>query len=66
MTDIKILPLVLIIAIYFFSGDTGVLAMVVVLGRALGNQMFPVRVQLLAMCRGELSTVIARLMSKCL
>ena len=33
---------------------------------ALGNQKFPVRVRLLAMCRGELSAVIARLMSKCL
>ena len=33
---------------------------------ALGNQRFPVRVRLLAMCRGELSAVIARLMSKCL
>ena len=32
----------------------------------LGNQTFPVRVRLLAMCRGELSTVIARLMSKSL
>ena len=27
---------------------------------------FPVRARLLAMCRGELSAVIARLMSKCL
>ena len=33
---------------------------------ALGNQRFPVRVRLLAMCRGELSAVIARLMSNCL
>ena len=32
----------------------------------LGNQRFPVRVRLLAMCRGELSAVLARLMSKCL
>ena len=32
----------------------------------LGNQRFPVRVRLLAMCRGELSAVIARLMSNCL
>ena len=32
---------------------------------ALGNQRFPVRVRLLAMCRGELSAVIARLMSNC-
>ena len=31
---------------------------------AFGNQRFPVRVRLLAMCRGELSVVIARLMSK--
>ena len=33
---------------------------------ALGNQRFPVRVQLLAMCSGELSAVIAWLISKCL
>ena len=33
---------------------------------ALGNQRFPVRVRLLAMCRGELSAVIAQLMPKCL
>ena len=33
---------------------------------ALGNQRFPVRVRLPAMCRGELSAAIARLMSKCL
>ena len=33
---------------------------------SLGNQTFPVRVRLLAMCRGELSVVIARLLSKCL
>ena len=33
---------------------------------ALGNQKFPVGVRLLAMCRGELSAVIAHLMSKCL
>ena len=33
---------------------------------ALGNQRFPVRVPLLAMCRGELSVVIAWLMSKSL
>ena len=32
----------------------------------LGNQRFPVRVRLLAMCRGELSVVIVRRMSKCL
>ena len=32
----------------------------------LGNQKFLVRVRLLPMCRGELSAVIARLMSKCL
>ena len=32
---------------------------------ALGNQRCPVRVRLLAMCRGELSAVIARLMSNC-
>ena len=32
--------------------------------RNLGNQRFSVRVQLLAMCIGELSAVIARLMSK--
>ena len=31
----------------------------------LGNQRFPVRVRLPAMCRGELSAVITRLMSKC-
>ena len=31
-----------------------------------GDQGLLVRVQLLAMCRGELSAVIARLMSKCL
>ena len=30
------------------------------------NQNFLVRVRLLPMCRGELSVVIARLMSKCL
>ena len=33
---------------------------------ALGSQRFPVRVQMLAMFRGELTAVIARLMSKCL
>ena len=33
-------------------------------GLALGNQRFPVRVWLEAMCRGELSAVIARVMSK--
>ena len=33
---------------------------------ALGNQRFLVRVRLPTMCRGELSAVIARLMSKCL
>ena len=33
---------------------------------AFGNQRFPVRVQLLAMCSGELSAVIVWLMSKCL
>ena len=33
---------------------------------ALGNQRFPVRFQLLAMCRGELPAVIALLMSQCL
>ena len=33
---------------------------------ALRNQRFPVRVRLLAICRGELSAVIAQLMSKCL
>ena len=33
---------------------------------ALGNQRFPVRVRLPAMCRGELPAAIARLMSKCL
>ena len=32
---------------------------------ALGNQKFPVGSRLLAMCRGEFSAVIARLMSKC-
>ena len=32
----------------------------------LGSQRFPVRVQALAMCRGEFSAVIPRLMSKCL
>ena len=32
----------------------------------LGNQRFLVRVQLLAMCRGEHSAVITRLISKCL
>ena len=32
----------------------------------LGKQRFPVLVQLLAVCRGELPTVITRLMSKCL
>ena len=32
----------------------------------LGSERFPVRVRLLAMYRGELSAVIARLMSKCL
>ena len=31
---------------------------------ALGNQMFPVPAWLLVMCRGELSAVIGRLMSK--
>ena len=31
----------------------------------LGNQTFPVQVRLLAMCRGELSAIIARLMPKC-
>ena len=36
------------------------------LRRALGNQRFLFRVRLLAMCRGELSAVIARLTSKCL
>ena len=33
---------------------------------ALGNQRFPVRARLPAMCGGELSVAIARLMSKCL
>ena len=33
---------------------------------ALGKQNFPVRVRLLTICRGELSAVMARLMSKCL
>ena len=33
---------------------------------AFGNKRFPVRVRLLAMCRGELSAVIAWLMSKCM
>ena len=33
---------------------------------ALRNKRFPVRLRLLAMCRGELPAVIARLMSKCL
>ena len=32
----------------------------------LGNQRFPGRARLPAMCRGELSAVISRLMSKCL
>ena len=32
----------------------------------LGNQRFPVRVRLPTMCRGELSAIIAWLMSKCL
>ena len=32
----------------------------------VGNQRFPVRIRLLAMCRGELSAVIARLISQCL
>ena len=32
----------------------------------LGNQRFPLRVvRLLSICRGELSTIIARVMSKC-
>ena len=31
---------------------------------AFGNQRFPVQVQLLPMCRGELSAVITWLMSK--
>ena len=34
-------------------------------GLTLGNQRFPVRVWLLAICRGELSAVIAPLMFKC-
>ena len=33
---------------------------------AFGNQRFPVRKWLLAMCRGELSATIVCLMSKCL
>ena len=33
---------------------------------ALRNQRFLVRVRLLAICRGEVSTVIAHLMPKCL
>ena len=33
---------------------------------ALGNQRFSVQTRLLAMCRGELSDIIARLMAKCL
>ena len=33
-------------------------------GLTLGNQRFPVRVWLEAICRGELSAVIARVMSK--
>ena len=33
---------------------------------ALGNQRFLVRVRLLAMCKGELTAIIARLMFKCL
>ena len=32
---------------------------------ALGNQGFPFRVRSLAICRGELSAVIVRLISKC-
>ena len=36
----------------------------IIIRLALGNQRFPVRVRLLAMCRGKLSAVIARLMCK--
>ena len=32
--------------------------------KRIGSEQFPVRVRLLVMCRGELSAVIARLMSE--
>ena len=36
----------------------------ILLFKRIGNEQFPVRVQLLVMCRGELSAIIARLMSE--
>ena len=36
----------------------------ILLFKRIGNEQFPVRVRLLVICRGELSAVIARLMSE--
>ena len=52
------------ITLYFLSHFKG--AYVSGQRLALGNQKFPIRAWLLAMCRAELSAVTARLMSKCL
>ena len=45
----------------FLSWD----ATLILTNNALQKQRFPVRIRLLAMCRGELSVVIAQLISKC-